>query len=157
MAPLITDLPTAARDKHLDGFPSPRMPQRVMVRAYRTYDAGARAIERLERECGISAARVTLVARGLRPSVVDATECIAAGGRRGSIIGGVCALVLLLSGALAADVDATVAVVSGVLLGAIAGAVVRLVDSRDCGIAAAHYDVLVDEEVSAEARRALTE
>ncbi len=156
MAPLIADPATPQRDDVVDGFPSPRMPQRVMVRAYRTYEAGARAIERLEHECGISAARVTLVARGLRPSVVDATECIAEGGRRGSIVGAVCALVLVLSGVVAADGGVAVPLLAGVLFGALTGAAVRVVDRRDCGVAAAHYDVLVDEEFAAEARRALT-
>jgi glyceraldehyde-3-phosphate dehydrogenase/erythrose-4-phosphate dehydrogenase len=156
MASSSTDPMTSPRDDLLDGFPSPRMPQRVMVRAYRTYAAGARAIERLERECGISAARVTLVARGLEPSAVDARACIIEGGRRGSIIGAVCSLVLVLSGVVAADVGVVLPSVSGVLFGALTGAAVRLFDGHDCGIAAEHYDVLVDEEVAAQARHALT-
>jgi hypothetical protein len=156
MAPLITDPPTKPRGGVMDGFPSPRMPQRVMVRAYRTYDAGVRAIERLEHECGISAARVTLVARGLRPSVINATECITEGGKRGSIIGAACALALVIFGLVAGDVGVVVPLASGVLFGALAGAALRLVDGHDCGIAAEHYDVLVDEEVAAEARQALT-
>lgn len=156
MAPLITDPLPTSHDAAPDGFPSPRMPQRVMVRAYRTYDAGAHAVERLERECGIAAARVTLVARGLEPSAVEAGDLIIVGGRRGSIIGAACALVLVLVGFMAADVGVVIPLLTGALFGAMAGAAVRLVDRSDRGIAATHYDVLVDEEVAAEARRELT-
>lgn len=155
MAQVIADAPTQpAADA--DGFPSPSMPHRVMVRAYRSYAAGASAIERLERECGIPDRRVTLVARGLSPSTADTAACMRSGARRGSIIGAVCALVLVLSGAVAADVGAGLPLLSGAVFGALTGAAVGLVDRFDCGIAASHYDVLVDEEVAAKARRALT-
>lgn len=148
-----------------DGFASPSMPQRVMVRAYRSFEGGARAVERLVREEGIPRERVTLVARGLKwVQQRDASSAMVAGAQTGAIAGAACGLGLYVLGLIAASFGALIPIAAAAAVGAIAGLAIgalahRRASDRPDGtgsLGVEHYDVLVDEEVAPAAREALT-
>ncbi len=66
----VVEQPTAADEGEAPrhdraGFPSPRMPHRVMVRAFTRFSHASGAVDRLARRHRIPAERVTVVARGL--------------------------------------------------------------------------------------------
>ncbi len=141
------------------GFPSPSMPQRVMVRGYRTHHAGARAIERLVREVGIPRDRVTLIARD--PTWDDGRDRLRemqTGARIGAVLGALCGLALYLMGIVEDGASALLPIIAAALAGTIGGAVIAAVtrSDRDMKLRISHYDVLVDEDVAGIAREALT-
>jgi len=148
-----------------DDFASPSMPQRVMVRAYRSFEGGTGAVERLVREEGIPRERVTLVARGLRwVQRGDASSAMVTGAQTGALAGAACGLGLYLLGLIAASFGAVIPIAAAAGVGAIAGLAIggiahrRATDRPDGSgrLGVDHYDVLVDEEVAPAAREALT-
>ena len=142
----------------VEGFPPPEMPSRVMVRSYRAYPDAADAVDRLAREEDIPPGRVTVVARGLdwAASSIPLRESATGGAALGAVIG----LALWAIGGTAEDVGPFLTMAFGAVLGVLAGLVVALVrhytGDEPGRVDAAHYDVLVDEEVAANARDMLT-
>jgi hypothetical protein len=148
-----------------DGFASPGMPQRVMVRAYRSFESGTRAVDRLVREEGIPRERVTLVARGLKwVQRGDASSAMIAGAKAGTIAGAACGLALYLLGLIDPGFGALIPVVAAAAVGAAAGLAIGGVAHRRAAerpdgagrLGVEHFDVLVDEELAPVARKALT-
>lgn len=141
------------------GFPSPSMPQRVMVRGYRTHQAGAHAVERLVRDVGIPRDRITLIARDPRwEDDRDRLGEMQTGARIGAVLGALYCLVFYLIGIGEDGASALLPVMAAALAGAIGGAAIAAVtrSDRDMTLRIAHYDVLVDEGAAGMAREALT-
>ena len=139
------------------GFPSPRMPQRVMVRAYRTLEGAERAVELLVEDLRIPRDRITVVARNPRRGDRDLVGTVYFAARVGALLGALCGLSLYLLDITQGE-SALLPIVAAALAGTIAGAALALGVrvEPDNTLRFSHYDVLVDEEVAADAREALT-
>ena len=140
------------------GFPSPPMPQRVMIRGYRTHHAGTQAIEQLVREVGIPRDRITLIARD--PTWEDDRDRLGemqTGARIGALLGALCGLALYLVGVVEDGASVLLPIMAAALAGTIGGAAIAAVtqSDRDMTLRIAHYDVLVDDDVAGIAREAL--
>jgi hypothetical protein len=140
------------------GFPSPPMPQRLMVRGYRTHHAGTQAVERLVREVGIPRDRITLIARD--PTWEDDLDRLGdmqTGARVGALLGALCGLALYLIGVVEDSASALLSVMAAALAGTIGGAAIAAVTRSDRAMTLRidHYDVLVDDDVAGIAREAL--